>query len=126
MFEIIFNVIIIIDINFRFNMVRYDPTQEEHKKYIKDKPELPIQKRPKKQKLEKPKVTVEPIVNTDKYYKVDDNLKNIFSSQNEFSLTSLFHTSDESKFVRLFLGFDMSAQYHLSDTTLARHNQIIL
>ncbi|XP_027836617.1 probable RNA-binding protein CG14230 [Aphis gossypii] len=78
-----------------FNMVRYDPTQEEHKKYVKDKPELPKQKRPKKQKVEQNKVVAEAIVDTDKYYKVGDKLKDVFNSQNQFSFTSLFQTSDK-------------------------------
>jgi len=78
-------------------MVRYDPTQEEHKKYVKDKPELPKQKRPKKQKVEQKKVVAEAVVDTDKYYKVGDKLKDVFSSQNQFSFTSLFPTSDKSK-----------------------------
>lgn len=83
-------------------MVRYDPTQEEHQKYIKDKPDLPIQKRQKKQKQKKgpTKVVVEPVVDTDTYYKVGDQLKDVFSSENQFSFTSLFHTSDESKLVK--------------------------
>jgi len=78
-------------------MVRYDPTQEEHKKYVKDKPELPKQKRPKKQKIEQKKVAAEAVVDTDKYYKVGDKLKDVFSSQNQFSFTSLFPTSDKSE-----------------------------
>lgn len=78
-------------------MVRYDPTQEEHKKYVKDKPELPKQKRPKKQKLEHSKVTAEPVVDTDTYYKVGDKLKDVFNSNSQFSLTSLFNHSDNSK-----------------------------
>lgn len=78
-------------------MVRYDPTQDEHKKYVKDKPELPKQKRPKKQRNEQAKFTVEPVVDKDTYYKVGDKLKDVFSSQNQFSLTSLFGTSDISK-----------------------------
>jgi len=78
-------------------MVRYDPTQEEHKKYVKDKPELPKQKRPKKQKVEQNKVVAEAVVDTDKYYKVGDKLKDVFNSQNQFSFTSLFQTSDKSK-----------------------------
>jgi len=80
-----------------FNMVRYDPTQEEHKKYVKDKPELPKQKRPKKQKVEQNKVVAEAIVDTDKYYKVGDKLKDVFSTQNQFSFTSLFQSSDKSE-----------------------------
>jgi len=78
-------------------MVRYDPTQEEHKKYVKDKPELPKQKRPKKYKVEQNKVVAEAVVDTDKYYKVGDKLKDVFSSQNQFSFTSLFLTSDKSE-----------------------------
>lgn len=78
-------------------MVRYDPTQEEHKKYLKDKPDLPKQKRPKKPKVEHQKVIVEPVIDTDKYYKVGDKLKDVFSTQNQFSLTSLFNTSDKCK-----------------------------
>ncbi|KAF0766952.1 putative RNA-binding protein [Aphis craccivora] len=78
-----------------FNMVRYDPTQEEHKKYVKDKPELPKQKRPKKQKVEQNKVVAEAVVDTDKYYKVGDKLKDVFNSENQFSFTSLFQTSDK-------------------------------
>lgn len=78
-------------------MVRYDPTQEEHKKYIKDKTELPKQKRPKKQKVEQNKNVAEAVVDTDKYYKVGDKLKDVFSSQNEFSFTSLFPISDKSE-----------------------------
>lgn len=77
-----------------FNMVRYDPTQEEHKKYVKDKPELPKQKRPKKQKVEQNKVLAEPVVDTEKYYKVGNKLKDLFSSENQFSFTSIFPTSD--------------------------------
>lgn len=82
-------------------MVRYDPTQEEHKKFIKDKPDLPKQKRPKKQKLEQTKVIVEPVVDTDKYYKVGDKLKDIFSTPNQFSLTSLFNT-DKCKLIKYY------------------------
>ncbi|KAL5233353.1 hypothetical protein ACI65C_000763 [Semiaphis heraclei] len=78
-----------------FNMVRYDPTQEEHKKYVKDKPELPKQKRPKKQNVEQNKVIAEAVVDTNKYYKVGDKLKDVFSSQNQFSFTNLFLTSDK-------------------------------
>lgn len=82
-------------------MVRYDPTQEEHQKYIKDKPDLPIQKKQKKprQKIEQSKVVAEPIVDTEKYYKVGNKLKDIFSSQNQFSLTSLFPTPDYGKLI---------------------------
>lgn len=82
-------------------MVRYDPTQEDHQKYVKDKPELPKQKRPKKQKqkLEQTKVVAEPVVDTDKYYKVGDKLKDVFSSQSQFSLTSLFPSYDYSKLI---------------------------
>jgi len=78
-------------------MVRYDPTQEEHKKYVKDKPELPKQKRPKKQKVEQNKVLAEPVVDTEKYYKVGNKLKDLFSSENQFSFTSIFPTSDTSE-----------------------------
>lgn len=82
-------------------MVRYDPTQEEHQKYIKDKPELPKQKRPtkqkQKQKIESKKIVVEPVVDTNKYYKVDNQLKDVFSSENQFSLTSLFPKSYEGE-----------------------------
>lgn len=83
-------------------MVRYDPTQEDHKKYIKDKPDLPKQKRIKKQKQKKEqtKVVAEPVVDTDTYYKVGDKLKDVFSSQNQFSFSSLFPTSDESKLMK--------------------------
>lgn len=82
-------------------MVRYDPTQEEHQKYIKDKPDLPKQKRPKKQKQkEHTKVVAEPVVNTDTYYKVGDQLKDVFSSENQFSFTSLFHTAENSKLIK--------------------------
>lgn len=80
-------------------MVRYDPTQEEHKKYIKDKPELPKQKRQKKQKLGQPKIIAEPVVDTDKYYKVGDKLKDVFNNPNEFSLTSLFPTPNKSELI---------------------------
>lgn len=79
-------------------MVRYDPTQEEHKKYVKDKPELPKQKRPKKQKIDHNKTVAEPVVDKDKYYKVGDKLKDVFSTQNQFSFTSIFPTSDNSEF----------------------------
>lgn len=78
-------------------MVRYDPTQEEHKKYEQDKQELPKQKKvPKKQKqnVEQAK---KPIVDTVKYYKIGDKLKDVFSTQSKFSLTDLFHTSDKSE-----------------------------
>lgn len=78
-------------------MVRYDPTQEEHKKYVKDKPDLPKQKKPRKQKVDQSKCIAEPVIDTDKYYKVGNKLKDIFTSQNQFSLNSLFHTSDKSK-----------------------------
>lgn len=80
-------------------MVRYDPTQEEHQKYIKDKPDLPKQKRPtkQKQKVDHKKVVVEPVVDTNKYYKVDNQLKDVFSSQNQFSLTSLFPKYDKGE-----------------------------
>ncbi|XP_025417228.1 nucleolar protein 8-like [Sipha flava] len=80
-----------------FNMVRYDPTQEDHKKYIKDKPDLPKQKRQKKEKEKKKQtiVVAEPVVDTDTYYKVDDKLKDVFSSENQFSFTSLFHNSEK-------------------------------
>ncbi|XP_025195008.1 probable RNA-binding protein CG14230 [Melanaphis sacchari] len=81
-----------------FNMVRYDPTQEEHKKYIKDKPDLPKQKRPKKQKVEQNKVVAEAVVDTTKYYKVGDKLKDVFNSQNQFSFSSLFSTSDKNDY----------------------------
>lgn len=83
-------------------MVRYDPTQEEHKKYVKDKPELPKQKRIRKpkQRVEQTKVVDEPVVDTDKYYKVGDKLKDVFSSQNQFSFNSLFPTSDESECIK--------------------------
>jgi len=82
-------------------MVRYDPTQEEHQKYVKEKPELPKQKRPKKQKVSQTKVTVEPVVDTNKYYKVGDNLKDVFSTQNQFSFTNLFHTTDKSEYLNI-------------------------
>lgn len=84
-------------------MVRYDPSQKDHQKYIKDKPELPKQKKPKKQKVTQTKVIAEPIVDTDKYYKVGDKLKDLFSTQNQFSLTNLFHTSDKSKLIQHFV-----------------------
>lgn len=96
-------------------MVRYDPTQDEHKKYVKDKHELPKQKRPKKQKIEQTKITAEPIVDTDKYYKIGDKLKDVFSTSNDFSFTSLFHTSDKSELIlnitfilRIFVIFFLS------------------
>ncbi|XP_050424224.1 nucleolar protein 8-like [Adelges cooleyi] len=78
-----------------FNMVRYDPTQEDHKKYIKDKPELPKQKRQKKQnpKSVMSKVATEPVVDTKKYFKINEKLKDVFSSESQFSLTSLFPAS---------------------------------
>jgi hypothetical protein len=83
-------------------MVRYDPTQEDHKKYIKDKPDLPKQKRQKKEKEKKKQtiVVAEPVVDTDTYYKVDDKLKDVFSSENQFSFTSLFHNSEKSKLMK--------------------------
>lgn len=83
-------------------MVRYDPTQDEHKKYVKDKHELPKQKRPKKQKVEQTKIAVEPVVDSNKFYKVGDKLKDVFSTSNEFSFTNLFHTSDKSELIVLF------------------------
>ncbi|VVC31008.1 Hypothetical protein CINCED_3A014458 [Cinara cedri] len=81
-----------------FNMVRYDPTQEEHKKYEQDKHELPKQKRVSKKQKQKvqQQQSKEPVIDTDKYYKVEDKLKDVFSSQSQFSLTNLFHTSDKS------------------------------
>lgn len=84
-------------------MVRYDPTKAEHQKYVKDKPELPKQKRPTKQKIAQTKVIDEPVVNTDKYYKIGENLRDVFSTQNQFSLTSLFHISDKSKMIEHLL-----------------------
>lgn len=80
-------------------MVRYDPTQEEHQKYVKDKPDLPKQKRTKKtkQKVDHTKVVAEPVVDTDTYYKVGDKLKDVFNTQNNFSLTSLFPIFDKGE-----------------------------
>lgn len=80
-------------------MVRYDPTQEDHKKYVKDKPDLPKQKRQKKQKVEQSKIVAEPVVDTDKYYKVGNKLKDVFSSENQFSFKSLFPASDNCKLI---------------------------
>jgi len=91
-------------------MVRYDPTQGEHKKYLKDKPELPKQKRQKKQKDTQIKIVAQPVVDTNKYYKVGDKLKDVFSTQNQFSLTSLFHTSNESKLIQQFI---IESIYHI-------------
>jgi len=84
-------------------MVRYDPTQVEHQKYVKDKPDLPKQKRPTKQKVAQTKVIAEPIVDTDKYYEVGEKLRDVFSTQNQFSLTSLFHTSNKSELIEHFV-----------------------
>ncbi|XP_050524539.1 nucleolar protein 8-like [Daktulosphaira vitifoliae] len=85
-----------------FNMVRYDPTQEEHKIYIKDKPDLPKQKRSKKQKpkVEEQKIVSEPIIDTQKYFKVENKLKDVFSNENQFRLTSLFPTPHKSEIDR--------------------------
>lgn len=83
--------------------MRYDPTQEDHQKYVKDKPELPIQKRQKKQKqkVEQSKIVTEPVVDTDKYYKVGNKLKDVFSTENQFSFNSLFPASDKCKLIEV-------------------------
>lgn len=78
-------------------MVRYDPTQEDHQKYEQDKHELPKQKKAPKYKTQKKEQAKEPVVDTDKYYKVGEKLKDAFSTQSQFSFTNLFHTSDKSE-----------------------------
>ncbi|XP_056645944.1 probable RNA-binding protein CG14230 [Diorhabda sublineata] len=87
------------------SMLRFDPSQPEHSKFVIPKP-LPEKKEQKrKRKNSDTEITEEkraeekapPEVSKEVFYKVVDNLKQSFEEKKEFSLLSMFGHHDETE-----------------------------
>lgn len=97
-------------------MLRFDPMQPEHAKYlapVEVKPEFTKKSKKKKDKdpvVEEQVAVPEPVVekvevSKEQFYKISDTLKEAITQPNEFSLRSLFRKDDvqeEGNFVFLF------------------------
>ncbi|CAH0713279.1 unnamed protein product, partial [Brenthis ino] len=89
----------------KFGMLRFDPMQPEHAKYL-----APVEMKPESTKKSKKKKDKEPIVeeqvavpepvvekvevSKEQFYKISDSLKEAITQPNEFSLRSLFRKDD--------------------------------
>lgn len=88
-------------------MLRFDPTQPEHAKYLAPVELKEVVKKSKKKKFNKDKedeikeqvtaaVEVEKVeVSKEQFYKISDSLKETITQPNEFSLRSLFASKVE-------------------------------
>ncbi|KAI4466963.1 nucleolar protein 8 [Holotrichia oblita] len=81
-------------------MIRYDPANPEHNKYILKQDQLAEQKSKKKRKEEHKSNEIheaeKPVVSKETFYEVEENLKQALEEDKSFSLLTLFGTNKET------------------------------